>query len=345
MQQQDFKKLLEKFSKGECSKVEEDIVLGWYENVQHDGQFEQNQEQYKLIEAKIWSSLKPLTTTKQHVNRFTFVRIAAAIALFAFASVTLLFVLNIFRGSELLSVSSKEGDTNSQTITIVNSNKTPFTLKLDDGSEVTLQPRSEIRYPKTFGNQREVHLSGEAFFKINRDTLHPFLVYSEEVVTRVLGTSFTVKAYKYEKEITVSVQTGKVSVYCAKDDNSSKLDEPGDLSLLHELILIPNQQVVYQRDSHNAERNLVEKPEIILSKATLMEMQYDGAPVVKILDVLMENYGVDIKYDAQKLTNCTLTTSLNNEGLYERINVICKAIGATYEIVDTVIYIKSNGCN
>ena len=66
---------------------------------------------------------------------------------------------------------------------------------------------------------------------------------------------------------------------------------------------------------------------------------------MKILDVLMENYGVDIQYDAQKLTNCTLTTSLNNEGLYERINVICKAIGATYEIVDTVIYIESNGCN
>ena len=339
MRQQDFKQLLEKFSSGECSREEEEFILQWYNNVQDGGQFAQNEEHFKAIEAKVWKNIKP-TEPKQKRYNFSPAKVAAAVAILVISSAAVFLGSNFFRNSTLLTALISQDKEKDPTITITNSNQTPFTLKLDDGSEVTLQPSSEIRYPKTFGNQREVYLSGEAFFKVTRDSLHPFLVYSNEVVTRVLGTSFTVKAYKNEREITVSVRSGKVSVYTLTEDKKPivKLNEPRGL------ILIPNQQAIYQRDSQNVEKTLVEKPEIILAKPTLFKMQYDGAPVLKIFEVLEENYGVDFVLDEELLAECALTTSFTDEGLYERIEVICKAIGAQYEITNAVIFIESDGC-
>ena len=74
-------------------------------------------------------------------------------------------------------------------------------------------------------------------------------------------------------------------------------------------------------------------------------MKYDEAPVIKIFQVLEENYGIDIVYDENVLSGCSLTTLMNNEGLFERIKIICEAIGAEYEVNGTDIIIKSTGCN
>ena len=56
-------------------------------------------------------------------------------------------------------------------------------------------------------------MKGKAFFDIARDTSQPFVVYANETITKVLGTSFTIKAFEGEKDVEVSVKTGKVAVY------------------------------------------------------------------------------------------------------------------------------------
>jgi len=336
MRQQDFQRLLAKFSNGECSKEEEEFVMQWYENIQHAGHLLKSEEE-ETLEAKAWKNLEPIEVKKKSTY-VLYAKVAAAVVLIMSVVATGL-MTNLFDdvSAPTSKVKAKESD---QLITITNPNQKPFTLNLDDGSEIILQPNSELRYPKTFGVQREVFLSGEALFKVKRDTLHPFLVYSNEVVTRVLGTSFTIKAYKTEKEITVSVKSGKVSVYTLKENDKQIIESKESQGL----ILIPNQEAVYQRESQSVEKRLVENPEIILPKPTLFNMQYDGAPAVKIFEVMEENYGVDIVFDEKQLSECTLTTSLTDEGLYERIQIICKAIGASYEIKDATIYITSKGC-
>jgi hypothetical protein len=217
----------------------------------------------------------------------------------------------------------------------------PRKVRLSDGSVVILQPSSEITIADDFGGiNREVRLKGEAFFRVTRDTSKPFVVYSNEVVTRVLGTCFNVRAYESDREITVAVKSGKVSVYAGKSKTSSNHKN----HKAKEVILTPNQQIVYHRISEEVFKKLVEKPEIILPNSNLFRMQFENAEVAKIFAVLEENYGVDIRYDKDLLNNCKLTTSMSDEGLYERIEVICKAIGASYSISDAVITIRSNGC-
>ncbi len=108
-----------------------------------------------------------------------------------------------------------------------------------------------------------------------------------------------------------------------------------------EIILTPNQEVVYNTIDENFLKKIVDDPQIILEKPTLFAMEYDATPVARIFQVIEENYGIDIVYDDKELSSCSLTTSMAEEGLYERIEIICQAIGAKYEMKDGKILITT----
>jgi ferric-dicitrate binding protein FerR (iron transport regulator) len=96
-------------------------------------------------------------------------------------------------------------------------------LTLEDGSEVTVNSLSTIRFPKKFAPQsREVVVEGEAFFHVTPDSNRPFLVRSGQVVTRVLGTSFLVKSGEGGQPSQVAVLTGKVQVSLANTSMAEK---------------------------------------------------------------------------------------------------------------------------
>lgn len=87
-------------------------------------------------------------------------------------------------------------------------------VKMPDGSMIWLNAGSVLKFNQsTFLTQRNVYLEdGEAFFKITKDKQHPFRVVSPQIVTKVYGTSFNVKAYRKLSYSTVHVRTGKVMI-------------------------------------------------------------------------------------------------------------------------------------
>lgn len=208
-------------------------------------------------------------------------------------------------------------------------------ITLQDGSIISLEPGSEMQYPKQFGGKREVCLSGEAFFEIAKDATHPFLVYTNEVTTKVLGTSFRIKAHRKSKEIIVAVTTGKVSVFAkATDTNTDQVQE---------VTLTPNLQAVYDRMQQSVVKKIVERPNVLKPPST--KNYYTNVKVVDLLNALSESYGVEIKYSEVMLANCTLTTDImDEEGLYDQLDVICNALGAHYAMEGATIVIESNGC-
>jgi transmembrane sensor len=338
MTPQEFKKLLDKFSVGACTPAEEKFILDWYDKIGSEKNHEISEDYRIVVEAKMWSRLQQRLGKPDNYRAFRWAKIAAAITIFGLAGI------GAWLFSDSLSITQIAEENQNGTssivkdgmISMINTTAASQLVKLNDGTEVSLEPNSEIQYPKAFGSTREIYLKGEAFFKVKRDTAHPFVVYSNEVVTRVLGTSFTVKAYEGSKDITVSVKTGRVSV--------SKNSLEAAKNNTREVILIPNQQAVYDRQKDEVVRQLVDRPEIVKSLDEQMAMNYDGVEVVKIFDALEELYGVDINFDEDLLKNCVLTTTMKEEGLFERIKVICEAIGARYEVQETKILITSEGC-
>jgi ferric-dicitrate binding protein FerR (iron transport regulator) len=338
----EFDLLLQKYLAGDCTREEQDFIVKWYEAIGKENRNHLGEGGRVMQEASLWSGIQSmvrqnleLTRNPERSKKPWRLRLAASVII-VLGVCFYLMSPGLIQRDRVQQMSKVQVDEN-PVIHEVNNGKSPRRVILDDGSKITLHPASEITFRKKLStDQREVHLEGRAFFEVVKDANRPFLVYTKAIVTRVLGTSFTIKAYKDEREITVAVNTGKVSVYTQSKTNPANN---------RKVVLTPNQQAVYNCDREQVSRELVEDPQIILPVPTLFNMKYDGTPVVKIFQVLEENYGIDIVYEEAKLSGCTLTTSMTVEGLYDRIRIICEAIGAQYEIRDTQIIIRSSGCN
>ena len=99
---------------------------------------------------------------------------------------------------------------------------------LSDGTKVWLNAESELDFPVDFiGKERVVRLKGEAYFEVEPDAAHPFVVETKDVRTRVLGTSFNIKAYDNEERVFTTLLTGKVKVSAVGEENESVELTPG----------------------------------------------------------------------------------------------------------------------
>lgn len=102
-------------------------------------------------------------------------------------------------------------------------------VQLPDGSTVWLNMNSTLEYPETFAdNQRLVKLSGEAFFEVEKNPAKPFVIQTAHTETKVLGTSFNLRAYDNEETTSVVVTTGKVSFVNMVADAEPVILTPGE---------------------------------------------------------------------------------------------------------------------
>lgn len=102
-----------------------------------------------------------------------------------------------------------------------------YQVILSDGTVVTMNADSRLTFPKLFeGNERVVHLSGEAYFKVKHDPSHPFIVRTKNMTTRVLGTEFNLKAYP-KSDAHVTLIKGSVEVHDKSGKEAVRL-KPGE---------------------------------------------------------------------------------------------------------------------
>jgi len=168
-------------------------------------------------------------------------------------------------------------------------------IKLPDGTQVWLSPSSVIEYPASFRGRelREINLSGEGFFEVAHDPVHPFIIHSGNIETRVVGTSFNIQAYDNQEEINVMVVTGKVNV-----TNRTKVEN---------VELIANQRAVFYRNTTTLvkeETDTIAAP--VLLKRKNGEFVYRAEKLQKVIDDLQEYFGVKIQA-ATAIKECPVT--------------------------------------
>lgn len=211
-------------------------------------------------------------------------------------------------------------------------------VNLPDGSVVRLGKSSKLYFPANHDRtRREVFLEGEAFFDIRKEPAAPFYVYTNQLITRVLGTSFVVHSIPADGRTTVTDVTGKVSVY-RQEDFYSRSAESGRAGI----ILTPNQEVVYDRGEDRLQKTLIAMPQPLGDKRDSLRV-YQGTPIRQVFAQLEELYGIPIQFDEEALDSCSLTATMGNGSFYDKLNVICKAIGGSYEVIDGNIVVTSRG--
>lgn len=224
---------------------------------------------------------------------------------------------------------------------IVRFNQTtkPVTILLEDSSVVTLEPQSELTFPEKFApERREVYLKGEAFFQISHNPEKPFLVRTKELVTRVLGTSFTVRSFEKDRNASVSVKTGRVSVYSKKDE-----PDAGSPERVMGVVLKPNQRVLFDKQESRLVKVIVDVP-LRVREIPAASLVFDEAPVKNVFKTLEKEYGIELFFNEELLSDCQLTANLSGLPMYEQLDLICRIIHAKYEVVDGQVIIHGEGC-
>lgn len=193
-----------------------------------------------------------------------------------------------------------------------------YTVNLPDGSKVILNAASSLKYPLRFtGKNREVELTGEAYFEISKDKTKPFMVKTPNQQVEVLGTHFNINAYEDEIKTHTTLVEGSVKISAS---GNQKILSPGYQSILDENKLLTIRQADLLEVTAWKEGNFefVNAPiETIMKQVTRWydaEIIYEGnvpfhfnasisrnVPVSKLLKLLASTGRVHFKITGNKI--------------------------------------------
>lgn len=215
-----FKLIITDYLGGKLTEGEKGHVDDWYESISNDDipPFIDANHREKIKQElfiRVGIAEEPVRTKKVAnipVRKLSWLSAAAAILILG--GISLLFLPH-----NPISLSRKRTETIALlTETVTNAGELKE-IQLPDGTSIFLNGNTRIRYDrKNFASNRKFFLDrGEAFFRVRRDTLHPFKIETGSVSVAVLGTSFNVNNSMSTKHVTVEVKTGRVSVLNAKN--------------------------------------------------------------------------------------------------------------------------------
>lgn len=181
------------------------------------------------------------------------------------------------------------------------------TLRFSDGSVIMLNGGSSLKYPERFNpGLREVYLEGEAYFEIESDSTRPFIVHVGNTRTRVLGTSFNIRAYPDGENIQVAVVEGKVGV--SSSAGSEDKMQPGS-----EVVLGENEWARYlhsgglkDKGRGNIREQVAWKDHVLL---------FNNKPFSEVARMLERWYGVEITIHDEQLQKTVLEGEHNDVSL------------------------------
>ncbi len=183
---------------------------------------------------------------------------------------------------------------------------------LPDGSVVTLNSNSELKFPKHFkDNVREVTLVGEAFFNVKPNPEKPFIIYAGNAQVKVLGTSFNVCAYPKTETVEVVVTTGKVQVSSITNDL---------LADSQEVYLLQGEKGTLFNEKYLLKKSVNRNPNFLAWKTN--DLVFNETPLNDVVRCLNKVYHINIKIAEPELEKLVLTAHFDKKPIDFILNVI-----------------------
>ncbi len=215
-------------------------------------------------------------------------------------------------------------------------------LLLPDGSKVWVNSDSRITYKSDFGRtSRELRLSGEAYFDVVKDSNRPFVVHTDALDVRVLGTVFNVRAYSDESSTQAVLLKGSVEIVFKRNHKER-------------IFLKPNEKVIVRNDY--SKKTTISKETVNIPKITIVNvlpdkidsttpetqwlknrLSFDQDRLADIVPVLEKWYGVAIEVKDSSLLNRRLSGRFENEGLKEVLESFKLAMRFQYRIDNNIV--------
>ena len=199
-----------------------------------------------------------------------------------------------------------------------------YTIKLDDGTIVTMNSDSELRAPVKFGRgQRTVYFKGEGYFEVAKDAGRQFVVETDHAAISVLGTEFNIRAYGDEGETVTTLVEGSVSVM-------------GDTD--RQVTMVPNTQARVSGNGNVVVEAVDVYPYIAWKSGRIV---FENARTEDIMKVLRRWYNCDVYYadDAVKERRFTMDI-LKYDDITEVLNLMVK-VNVHYSIKGNEVFLSS----
>jgi transmembrane sensor len=320
------KNLLEKYRQGACTGAESKLIEDWLETIKHEGQehFNENfiDEQLSITKNRIGDRIgvKPLIPRRKHTG---WLAIAASLLIFIAISVVIR-VLHSKKqaGIQLANLPGVEQHIINGWVYVQTQKGITDHIKLSDGSFITLNASSSLRYPVKFINhKRPIYLDeGEALFEVAKDKTSPFTVYTNKFATTALGTAFNIRSYAREHKVSISLIHGKIRV----DDL-----HPAQKSVA-EKILLPHQQIVLNKLSGRLITSDF-KDETPITSWKEGVLAFQDATMDEVLNSIENKFNVVIKNNSTR-TNWSYTGTFKDEPLYDVLKTVCLTEGISCRI-------------
>lgn len=350
MQRQNFIALLQRYLNDTCTPAEKQVMDYWYDLL--DEEYDEKistisrAELEEVLWAKIKDKIEP-AEKKVHLNQ-EFRWWQNRRLYWAAASILLVTGLFYVLPLETISLPPLAALTTTEPLSDMhrehNTGSVSKWIVLEDSSRVLLQPGSSVQYAVPFSPQlRSVYLTGDAFFEVTKNEQRPFIVHSGDILTRVVGTSFGIQFR--EGDLEVSVATGRVIVEKALPSQGEPLRSASD-----GVVLTPNQKVTYYSKNRYFVTGLVENPQPItlpmVATATPEDaFQFESVPLAQVLSRIEATYGVKIVLTNQAMETCPVTADLSQESLYSKMDILCAALRATFEVKGTSLVLSGGNCD
>jgi transmembrane sensor len=199
-------------------------------------------------------------------------------------------------------------------------------ITLPDGSKVWLNSQSKLTYSTNFNvKKRELQLDGEAYFEVTHNPSKPFIVRSNDISVKALGTAFGVKAYNEDKLISSILMKGKVLVTTPDG----------------EAILMPNERIMYDKTTHK-------KVQSTVTNATDFtgwihnELRFEDESLGDIAKTIQRIYNVEVLFASERLKSQRYTGTINNNSLESVLNIISLTSPVAFQINNQQVTLSEN---
>lgn len=237
------------------------------------------------------------------------------------ASIAALFIV-ILASALFINIYTNQGQT------VISTSEAVEEVNLPDGSIAVLNYGSKLSFPKDFtGETRAVKLSGEAYFDVVKNDEQPFIIETELLNIRVLGTSFNVKAYKGSGNSEVVVSNGKVKVD-AISINENVFLEAGEAA------------------SFSMESNTLKTHKVFTSNYKAWktkEIEFNDTNLKDIVRIIEETYHIEIELDENIASEKqVLNATFSQHSLEHVLGSVCGTFNLYYSIDNNIYYIRAN---
>ena len=225
-----------------------------------------------------------------------------------------------------------ESVSNNNNELIYNTLKVPFgkrfEIELSDGTVVQINAGTKLKYPVTFSDpkSRDVFLEGEAFFKVQENSDHPFIVHTKKMNVRVLGTKFNVSSYENDDTTSAVLLEGSVKVI--KPNEKDNLDAG--------TIISPKQQAAIQNGEFSIQEVDVQKY-IAWTQGILY---FDNDRFSDIMKELERHYNIKILNNYQELNSVRYTGTFQYKTISQVLEVFKRNTKFEYKLNNESITIE-----